>query len=182
MKLKAFRKNDMGQNVYLYYDEDVGGGFLIDAGCSEDDCKELKRFLEENEIEVEAILLTHGHYDRIIGVHNAKQVTGADVYCHEAERQALENAEINRSALHGMNITVSPDFTLREDDTIYLFGEKAIFKVFLTPGHTPGCMCFYDEESGVLFSGDTLFKESIGRTDFPTSNHIDLIKNLCQYS
>lgn len=77
-----------------------------------------------------------------------------------------------------MDITVSPDFTLREDDTIYLFGEKAIFKVFLTPGHTPGCMCFYDEESGVLFSGDTLFNESTGRTDFPTSNHSDLMKNL----
>lgn len=178
MKIKIFNNNDMGQNVYLYYDEEINGGFLIDAGCSDMDVTELTAFIEENDIRVEAVLLTHGHYDHIIGVNSIKRVTSAGLYCHKAEKEALENAEINRSALHGMKIEAAPDYTLLEGDTVYLFGDKAVFTVLHTPGHTPGSLCYYDAENGVLFSGDTLFKETIGRTDFPKGSHNELVKNL----
>ena len=178
MTLKIFNDNGMDQNVYLYYDEMTGKAFLIDAGCGESDVKELAAFLNGNGLAVEAILLTHGHYDHLMGARRVKEITSAAVYCHESEQDALEHAEVNLSARCGMNITIQPDFTLKEGDALYLSGEKAVFKVLHTPGHTPGCVCYYDEENGVLFSGDTLFRESIGRTDLPGGSHGGLIRSL----
>ena len=178
MKVKAFNNNDMGQNNYLYYDENGGEGFLIDAGCSDADISELEAFVTENNIYVVAILLTHGHYDHIIGVHKVKQVTSADVYCHEAEKDTLESAKLNHSAMFGIGVEVTPDCTFIDGDALYLHDEAAIFKVLHTPGHTPGSVCFYDEANGNLFSGDTLFKGTVGRTDLPRGSHADLIKNL----
>jgi len=174
MIIKTFNNNDMGQNVYLYYDEISGEGVIIDAGCSETDIKELAAFINVNNVAVKGILLTHGHYDHIIAVYNVKRITSAEIYCHTAEREALENAEKNRSALHGMDIEVTSDHILCDT---FRFGD-ATLKVLHTPGHTPGSVCYYDETHGNLFSGDTLFRETIGRTDFPTGNHGDLIRNL----
>jgi len=176
MTVKTFNNNDMGQNVYLYYNENGGEGVLVDAGCNDADAKEIAAFVDEKGITIKAILLTHGHYDHIMGVYRVKRFTAVDVYCNESEREALENAEINRSALHGINIEVTPDKLLTDGDEIR-FGNTTL-KVIHTPGHTPGCVCYYDAENGVLFSGDTLFKETIGRTDFPTGNHDQLIQNL----
>jgi glyoxylase-like metal-dependent hydrolase (beta-lactamase superfamily II) len=179
MQVKVFNNNDMGQNVYLYYDEGTGEGMLIDAGCSEADAKELAVFIKENGINIEAVFLTHGHYDHIIGAHRAKRITATGyLYCHMDEKEALENAETNRSALHGLDFEITPEFTFGDGCTIRLNRGKAVFKVLHTPGHTPGSVCYYDEESGVLFSGDTLFKETIGRTDFPTGSHDRLIRSL----
>ena len=176
MKIKTLNNNSMGQNIYLYYDENSGEGVLIDAGCSDADAGEIAALIDEKGITIKKVLLTHGHYDHIIGVHKVKGITHADVCCHEAEGEALENAEINRSALHGMNIRVTPDKLLADGDEIR-FG-NAMLKVIHTPGHTPGCVCYYDEENGNLFSGDTLFKETIGRTDFPNGSHDGLIQSL----
>ena len=176
MTVKVFNSNDMRQNVYLYFDETNGEGVLIDAGCSDADAKALASFIEENNIAVKAILLTHGHYDHIIGAFKAKHLTDADIYCHEAEKDALENAETNRSAIHGINIEVTPDKLLADGDKIKV--GNAVLRVLHTPGHTPGCVCFYDEAHGNLFSGDTLFRETIGRTDFPSGSHEELIRHL----
>jgi glyoxylase-like metal-dependent hydrolase (beta-lactamase superfamily II) len=176
MTAKVFNNNDMGQNVYLYFDETNGEGVLVDAGCSDADAGGIAALVDEKGIVIKMVLLTHGHYDHIMGVYRIKQFTTAEVCCHEAEGEALENAEINRSAIHGINIEVTPDNLLADGDEIKV--GNAILRVLHTPGHTPGCVCFYDEAHGNLFSGDTLFKETIGRTDFPSGSHEELIRHL----
>ena len=176
MTVITFDSNEMGQNVYLYFDEDTNEGVLIDAGCNEADIKALTAFLNERNVAVKAILLTHGHYDHIIGVYNVKRITDAELYCHTDEKEALQNAEINFSARFGLDIEITPDKVLKDGD-VFRFGNTTL-KVLHTPGHTPGCVCYYDEANGNLFSGDTLFRETIGRTDFPAGSHNDLIQNL----
>jgi len=179
MKIKVFSDNSIDQNTYLYYDEKSGEGALIDAGCSPADIKAVVSFVSKNNILVKGILLTHGHYDHIIAVHELKKLTSAVVYGHEAEKQIFESPGLNLSAKHGiMNLGVTPDKFFSEGD-IFKFGDTEI-KVIHTPGHTPGGVCYYDKENGQLFSGDTLFKEAIGRTDFPFGNRGSLIKNITE--
>jgi len=170
MKVKNFHKNDMRQNVYLYYNEETGKGYIIDAGCGEADLNAIGSYLRENNISIKAILITHGHFDHITGAEALKKSTGAKIYCYKEEKSMLESPEVNLSALRDLDISVSADETLDE--------EFEIFKLLHVPGHTPGSVCYYDAENGVLFSGDVLFRESIGRTDLPGSNHADLIKGI----
>ncbi|MCL2204357.1 MAG: MBL fold metallo-hydrolase [Defluviitaleaceae bacterium] len=176
MKLKTFNNNVMGQNVYLYYDEASGEGVLIDAGCGKEDTKALPLFLKENNITVKAILLTHGHYDHIIGIDAIKEATGAPVYAHPLEKEMLEEPALNMSARMGRGAAVTPEHLLNDGDEVRV-GDISL-QVLHTPGHTPGGLCFYDEEYGALFTGDTLFKDSIGRTDFPSGSHEELLENI----
>jgi len=170
MKIKNFHKNDMRQNVYLYYDENTNKGYIIDAGCGESDLNAIGSYLSEKNINIEAILITHGHFDHIVGAEGLKKLTGVKIYCHKLEKEMLEIPEINLGTLRDLNISVSPD---------ELLGDKFdIFEVLHVPGHTPGSVCFYDAENGVLFSGDVLFRESIGRTDLPGSNHANLVNGI----
>ena len=178
MEIKVFNNNRMMQNVYLYYDKNVGNGFLIDAGCSKADMKAIAAFISENSITVKGILLTHGHYDHIIAVDEVKSLTSAVVCSHEIEKQMLENPEVNLSVYSGLSATVIPE-KLFNDGDIFQVGESSL-KVLHTPGHTPGGVCYYDEENGNLFAGDTLFQESVGRTDFPLGNHSGLIKSIAE--
>lgn len=202
MTIKTFSNNDMGQNIYLYYDEksvkensdkesdkksdkESGvPGIIIDAGCSEADKKAIASYIEETNITVQGILLTHGHYDHIIalatdGLKNLAQIQAPNqalIYCHEEEKQVMENPNINLSAFTGDNIKISPDHLFKDSD-IFQFGNVKL-KVLHIPGHTPGGCCYYDEENSILFPGDTLFKESIGRTDFPLGDHQILIDSI----
>ena len=177
MTVRTFNKNDMGQNIYLYYDEKADNekyGVLIDAGCSVVDRKAIDSHIEENNIIVKGILLTHGHFDHISAADEMKNL--APVYCHELERQMLGSPDLNLSVLVNKDIVSAPDHLLVEGD-VFRFGD-ALLKVLHTPGHTPGGVCYYDEENGNLFAGDTLFKEAVGRTDFPYADHHVLIENI----
>ena len=176
MKVEIFNKNNMGQNVYLAWCEETTEGVLIDAGCSIADENAIMETVNREGVTVKAILLTHGHFDHIIGIERMKTLTDAPVYCHASEKKFLENPDLNLSCRTPQNISVMPDELLNDGD-IFAFG-KYVFKVLHTPGHTPGCVCFYNEESGVVFAGDTLFKSSIGRTDFPLSDHSKMMKNI----
>jgi len=174
--VKIFNKNSMGQNIYLCHCKATGEGILIDAGCNTADEKAILTAISENSITVKAILLTHGHYDHVTGVEKIKQATGAKVYCHICEKQMLENPELNLSCLTANKIYVTPDEIFNDGDT-FQFGQCMV-KILHTPGHTPGGVCYYNEDCGLLFSGDTLFKSSIGRTDFPQGDQQKLIRNI----
>ena len=160
----TFNNNDMSQNIYLTE------GIMIDAGCSPADLEAIRK----SKIEIKAILLTHGHWDHIIAINELKKLTGAPIYCHEAEKQMLEDASINRSAFRDKKIEITPDKLFKDGDT---FGN---FRVIHTPGHTVGGVCYYDEKAKVLFTGDTLFKEGVGRTDLPAGNHELLLKGIAE--
>ena len=176
MKLAAFNSNAMGQNIYLYYDETRKEGVIIDAGCSKDDSAAIARAITDNSITIKALLLTHGHFDHITAVEDMKALTGAMLYCHQQEKPFLETPALNLSTMIGKEIGVTPDGLFVDGDVFEIGGAK--LQVLHTPGHTPGGVCFYDEANETLFTGDTLFRQSIGRTDLPQSSHAVLMDSI----
>jgi len=178
MIVKTFARNSMGQNIYLYYCKLSGEGVLIDAGCNEADSSDIAAFLQEKGITVNAILLTHGHFDHIIAADKMRAITNAEIYCHCAEKLMLADHELNLSTMIKKKLSVTPDKVLQDGDT-FRFGNTAL-EILHTPGHTPGGVCYYDRENSNLFTGDTLFRESVGRTDFPQSNSKTLKKSIAE--
>jgi len=150
-------------NSYLLYKNNRG--ILIDCP----DFKEIKKFLYKNNIKLEMIILTHGHYDHISGLSEKGNIP---VGCSRNEEKVLRNSYYNLSKILGKEIEIKPDFIF-EDEII--FNDEKI-KVFPTPGHTSGSVCFYI--GGILLSGDTLFYRSIGRTDFPGGDFNLLLRSI----
>ena len=107
-----------------------------------------------------------------------REISGAKIYALKEEEELLLDPHLNSSFKVGKSYTVKPDVLVR-DGEVLTFGDIKL-KVIATPGHTAGGCCFYSEEDGVLFSGDTLFFESVGRTDFETSNAGDMKRSLAK--
>ncbi len=146
---------------------------VIDPGANENT---IDKYLKENDLECKAIFLTHGHFDHISAVAGLKALTNAPVYAHEAEVKLLSDPQLNASAYMGDEIIVNPDIRLKDNEEIQIAGLS--WRVIYTPGHTEGGVCYYLLDHGIMFSGDTLFHESIGRTDLPTGNHQMLIESI----
>lgn len=143
-------------NSYLLT-EDGREAVLIDCGGREPLAE-----AERRRLTVRCVLLTHGHFDHILGCA-ALQGAGAKIGCSAAERSFIES-DANLAAEMGLRLSpFTVDFTFEDGDVLDLCGMR--FSVIATPGHTPGGVCF--RAGNVLFSGDTLFLESVGRTDFP---------------
>ena len=115
-----------------------------------------------------AVLLTHGHYDHMLAADAVRQKYGIQVYVHELDEPVLEDAALNLSGFWSRPYTMKADCLVKEGDVLRLAGFE--IRVMHTPGHTQGSACYYFPEQKILLSGDTLFCESYGRTDFPTSS------------
>lgn len=150
-------------NCYFVYDTDSMDAVVIDPAKNG-----LYEKLSENGLNVRAILLTHGHFDHIMGIHELTKMSGAKVYALAEEAALLEDPELNASAQIRRPYTAEADVLLKDKDEFEISGIK--FKVYATPGHTEGSCCFYVESEKWLFTGDTLFAGSIGRTDLPTGS------------
>jgi len=162
------------ENVYIYYDENSLAGVVIDPG---DEAAAITKIINENKINVEAILLTHGHIDHIAAVNEIRELTGACVCAYAEDEALLIDPKLNMSAVFfGKNISVKPDVLLTDGERANGIGGR--LKTIWTPGHTRGSACFYDAEEGILFSGDTLFLDSIGRTDLPGGDYETLIDSI----
>jgi glyoxylase-like metal-dependent hydrolase (beta-lactamase superfamily II) len=127
-------------------------------------------------LKVETILLTHAHFDHISGVRELKKLTNADVLISEKEKRLCMDTDANLSATLGHPVTITPDRWLCDGEEIETAGLS--FKVLETPGHTEGSCCYYLEDAGVVFCGDTVFEGSIGRTDFPTGSMSVLVRSI----
>ena len=160
-------------NCYFLYREDSKKCVVIDAP---DKGKEIAAALSKHGFEIEALLLTHGHFDHIWGASELRQVTGAKIYALDAEQPLLEDSRLNVSAQSGRPCTVKVNKYFKDGDVLDLAGMK--IKVIATPGHTAGSCCFYVEEAGILVAGDTLFYESVGRCDLPTGSGMTLERTL----
>ena len=160
-------------NCYLVIDEESKKGFIVDPGGFD---QVLRKTIDDETIELVYIILTHGHSDHIEGVPEYKRLfPDAKVVCAEDERPMLADPHLNFTGFMGRGgLSLEPDVTVKEGDLITV-GNMS-FKVLMTPGHTPGGMCLYGE--GVLFSGDTLFRASIGRTDFPGGSYGQIIDSI----
>lgn len=122
------------------------------------------------------ILLTHGHFDHIQAVEDVKEKYGVSVYACKEEAEMLYEPTMNMTIHYGKKTSIKPDRLLRDLDVF----EAAGFSVQMlhTPGHTTGSCCYYLKDEGVLFSGDTLFCGSVGRTDFPGGSTAAIVRSL----
>lgn len=160
-------------NTHIVTDTATGKIAVVDAG----DCTEMLKDRLRGK-QVEYILLTHGHFDHILGVAALKVLTGAEICIHEADADCLSSEEKSLCSWEcaGQQTPTTPDRLLREGDIIQL-GES-ILHVLHTPGHTKGGICYADYENRMLFTGDTLFCLTAGRTDFPGGSDEELLASL----
>ena len=174
IEVVKFLSNPMGENAYIFFLEGEKRAVAVDPSYN---AQAMLNYLKEEETQLEAILLTHGHFDHIAGVDVLREATGAPVYIHEADAQMLEDPEKNLSVITHQLFTIKPaDRLLKGQEVLELAGMQV--QVLHTPGHTQGGVCYLAED--VLFSGDTLFSMSIGRTDLPCSNEEQMKASLAK--
>lgn len=125
-----------------------------------------------------AVLLTHGHFDHIGAVEELRKAVSLKIYAGEEEKNLLENPSLNLSTSFGAAVSLCADQLLKDREKLELLGRT--WEVLATPGHTAGSVCYLIETEGVLFSGDTLFAESLGRTDFPTGSSAAIISSITE--
>ncbi|MFA0888908.1 MAG: MBL fold metallo-hydrolase [Synergistales bacterium] len=175
MEYRRFPMGALWTNAYLLWDEG-GVALLVDPGG---DPSEALDFAEGKKLQIEWVLLTHGHGDHIGGLDEARARSGRGVAIHRADAAMLTSPEENLSRWMGAPIqSVAAEKTLEDGET-FCVGQMRV-QVIHTPGHTAGSSCFLvsGEGSEVLLSGDTLFARSVGRTDLPGGSESDLKASL----
>lgn len=173
MKIEKFVLGSMGTNCYLLINEDTKELVVVDPATCPD---YLVSHIKSNGYIPKAILLTHAHFDHVMGIDGWVKEFDIPVYLHEDEKQILEDPRLNLSGVFGTNYSYNKASCLQDKQILELAGFK--FKVIHTPGHTAGGCCYYEEAEGVLFSGDTLFCQSVGRSDFPTGSMSTLVRSI----
>jgi hydroxyacylglutathione hydrolase len=173
MMLRSLEVGNMGANCYLVWCEKTGEGVVIDPGA---DAERIVQIIKDENIKVKNIINTHGHIDHIGANGDVKEATGAGVLIHELDAPALLEPEDNLSLWIGKKVAGPPaDGKLRHGDRIKV-GETVEFEVIHTPGHTLGGICL--KCGNVIFTGDTLFAGSVGRSDFPGGSQRQLLSSI----
>lgn len=175
MKLLGIPLGSFQTNCYILIDEKTNEAVVIDPGS---EAERLIKELNGLKADVKAILLTHGHGDHIGAVEALRKTTGAPLYVHPLDAIMLGDASRNLSSFTGEALACKESEHLVKDGDVIQVGEEIKLQVIFTPGHTQGGVCYYAEDQGLLFAGDTLFAESIGRTDFPGGSYAALIQNI----
>jgi len=169
MMYRIFTLGDLQSNSYVIYN-DKQEGVIFDIGG--EDIEDLLEFIDVKKIKIKSIILTHGHLDHIKGLNKVIEIfSDAGIYIGAEDFDCFYDSVLNLSAYVGrnyfeLNLENTSDRLnrIRENDEI--FG----FKVIDTPGHTIGSKCFYNDDAKIIVTGDTLFKDSVGRTDLPTGS------------
>ena len=175
--IQSFVFNAFQENTYIISDK-TKECVVIDPGCYDDDeKKELADYIQHHQLSVQMLLNTHCHIDHILGNDFVKQKYGTKLYIHQTEEFVL-NAQKILAPHYGFNRyqEATPDGYLAEDDVIEFGLQK--FSILFVPGHSPGHIAFYNEKEKVVFAGDVLFQNSVGRTDLPGGNHNTLVNSI----
>lgn len=168
MKIRRFVEGPVMTNMYVVSDEN-NEGFLVDCAYPSE---RVKKYIEDNNIKISFIIQTHTHFDHVLGLEYFKGLYGVKVYASEDSKEIANDKDYNLAYSYDVNVPI--DKYLKDGEVFSKYNILAI----KTPGHTVDSMSY--KIGDVLFSGDTLFRESIGRTDFPGGNYnqiIDSIKN-----
>lgn len=173
MIVKSFLTGPLAANCYVATDETTKKTFIVDPGGRND---KMVQYIKSSDLDVEYIILTHGHGDHIGGVPDLmKEFPDVKLAINIHDRPFIENSSLNMSSMvFGYPVSFTADRYLTDGETLNIGNLE--LKFLHTPGHTPGGMCIFVED--VVFSGDTLFEQSIGRTDFPGSSFQALIQSI----
>lgn len=173
MKINQYVVGEVQTNCYIIINEETNECLIVDPGAS---ANQLASRINADNLKPIAILLTHGHFDHAGASRGLAKVFDISIYAHEAEDDTLKEPKKNVSWMVGRAECYSADIYVSEKEELDLAGFT--IQVLHTPGHTEGGCCYYFKEDGVLFSGDTLFAESVGRTDFPGGSMSQLVRSI----
>lgn len=168
MKLERLTLRLLSENCYIYHNENTC--VIFDPGS---DYERIKEFILLKKLTVSFILLTHCHFDHVGAASDLKDFFKTKILCHKEDLYNLESAN-NSAKYYGLEPVKIPEIDAFVSDNEVIEFEGASIKVIHTPGHSTGSVCYYIEQDNILISGDTLFLESIGRTDFPTGSYEDI--------
>ena len=172
MIIETLKLGSYGANCYIVGSEKSKDVMIIDPGA---ESSKIKNIIKTKSYNPKFILLTHGHGDHIGGAKDLKKEFNIPVYIHKKDGNMLKDERLNFTKMMYKNgITLNADKFLEDGDKITLDNMK--FEVLYTPGHTPGGISIKHKD--IVFTGDTLFKGSIGRTDFPGGSYDQLIKSI----
>ncbi|MGA8030194.1 MAG: MBL fold metallo-hydrolase [Bryobacteraceae bacterium] len=161
-------------NCSIFGDERTREAIVIDPG---DEIEKITEALDRHGLKVKAIVITHAHIDHVAGAHKLRALTGAPVYMNERDRELLAMLDVQARWL-GMDL---PERTVVDqaagEGTLLHLGE-AEFQVLHTPGHTQGSLSIWIPQENKLIAGDTLFRDSVGRTDLPGGNTRQLLSSI----
>lgn len=173
MKIETYVIGIVSVNCYLVSNEETKECFLVDPGAYD---AAIADHIKEEGLKMQAILLTHGHFDHIMGIDGFLEKFPVPVYACGEEEALLNDTTLNVSKRICEGYTFSGATYLKDGEKLNLIGKE--ITVLHTPGHTSGGCCYYIPSEGVLFSGDTLFRRSVGRSDFPTGDGDTLARSI----
>ena len=173
MKINHYVVGMVQTNCYIVINDDTKECFIIDPGAAG---KQLAEKIEQDGLEPVAVLLTHGHFDHAGAAKTLKDEFDISIYAHEKEESTLKYPDKNVSWMVGTEESYAADVFFKDEETIMLAGFE--IKVLHTPGHTEGGCCYYIADEAVIFTGDTLFAGSVGRTDFPGGSMSQIVRSV----
>ena len=177
LSIQSFVFNPFQENTYIIYN-DKNECFIIDPGMYQsNDLKIIFSFIEKNNLVTKMVLNTHTHIDHIFGVKVCVEKFNIPFSYHELDKPVFD-AAASAAMLYGLDYTKAPAADLYIDDTKSIFLGEEELHVFLTPGHSPGSVCFYSPQHKFVIAGDVLYQMSIGRTDLPGGNYETLIHSI----
>lgn len=177
MKFHAFTFNPFAENTYLIEGKE-GNCIIVDPGMADDqEVATLISFLEEHDLKLVRCLLTHCHIDHVLGVKAVKDRFGLQSECHAESKEVWDSCP-TVSSMYGIPYFPGPepDYSLKAGQSIELDGEE--LEIRFVPGHCPGHLVFADHAGKKVIAGDTLFRQSIGRTDLPGGDHEMLLRKI----
>ncbi|RLG52675.1 MAG: MBL fold metallo-hydrolase [Thermoproteota archaeon] len=172
--VRVFPLGLLKSNVYLVYEEETREAMIIDAGGGS---QYVMREIRKEGLKPKFILLTHGHFDHTFELADFREVLGVEAYIHKEDVWTLETLWDSGLSIFGLKMPRPSINKYFEGEPSFKFGSQLV-KVIHTPGHTPGSVCYFLSDASMLFTGDTLFQGSIGRTDLPGGNPSLMKKSL----
>ena len=177
IQIRSFAFNPFSENTYVVFNENKNA-FIIDPGnFSDEETDTLNKFISENNLKVQNILLTHAHIDHVLGLQKAFDTYKVPVLMHEIEKEMLDRNPMDANRFGFFFKPFDGEISYLKDGEILKLDEDE-FKILYVPGHSPGHIAFYNDAQKFMISGDILFEGSIGRTDLYKGNHAELIENI----
>lgn len=177
LNIHIFQFNPFSENTYVLYNQNKNGIILDPGNWNEKETETLENFINEKEIKIQNILLTHAHIDHVLGLQWAFDTYKVPVKMHKEEKEILDRNPLS-ARNYGFDFVpfVGEIEFLSEGETYKI--DDDLLEIFHVPGHSPGSLAFYNEAKKIVISGDALFQGSIGRTDLYRGNHEQLLESI----